>query len=161
MTHRRVVSLFAMLVGSLLLVASPSRANGFSDPGAGSYVPRVPISAFAHPAAWFDPSRLHFNSTVAFGTGYGGRGSALQTLGFIYQFRAPVTLSVNVGNTFGTDRSGQNPFFLQGLDMTWRPSRNTMFRVEMRDMRSPLQYGYGYPGMNRPSVAGDPFTSPY
>jgi hypothetical protein len=159
MIRRRAVTLLAVLVGSLLLAAPRAHANGFQDPG--GFVPRVPISAFAHPAAWFDPSRLHFNSTVAFGTGVGGRSSALQTLGFSYQFRAPVTLNVSVGNTFGTERSGQNPFFLEGLDVTWRPSRNATFRVEMRDVRSPLQYGYGVGPYGRPSVFADPFTSPY
>lgn len=157
MIGRRVVTSLAVLVGALLLASPRAQADGFQDPG--GYVPRVPISAFAHPAAWFDPSRLHFNSTVAFGTGVGGRSSALQTLGFSYQFRAPVTLNVSVGNTFGTGLAGQNPFFLEGLDVTWRPSRNTTFRVEMRDVRSPLQYGSGPFG--RSSVMGDPFTSSY
>ena len=102
--------------------------------------------------------------------------SALQVTRLAYQFRAPLAVSVSLGNTFGMDqaRSGGSPFFLEGFDLTWRPSANAIFRVEMHDVRSPLQYGfgsgygygfgngygggYGYsPGPGR----ADPFTTPY
>ncbi|MEY4071048.1 MAG: hypothetical protein RL721_1662 [Candidatus Eisenbacteria bacterium] len=158
-------SVTVCLALSLALVASAARANVLSDPSTAGFAPRVPISAFARPAAWFDPSRLKFSSTVAFGTGWGGRSSALQTLGFSYAFSAPVTMNVSIGNTFGTgfNDAGRNPFFLEGFDVTWRPSRNATFRVEMRDMRSPLQYGgTGYtPGYGYARPGFDPFSTPY
>ena len=61
-------------------------------------------------------------------------------------------MSVSIGNSFGPNAvRGTNPFFLEGFDLTWRPSANSLFRVEMHDVRSPLQldpigrYGYGDP----------------
>ncbi len=157
MTRRNVVvPVLTTLV--LLLGASHARAGLLSDPNAAGFAPRVPLSAFASPAAWFDPSRLHLMSTMSFGSGFGGQTSALSVTSLAYQFRAPVTLSVNIGNSFGLDsaRKGSS-FFLEGLDLTWRPNRNSIFRVEMRDVRSPLQYGYGARGLG----AVDPFTPAY
>src|SRR5262245_54745134 len=131
--------------------------TGFGDPAAAGFSPRVPISGFARAASWFDPSRLHLSSTVSVGSSYGVT-SALQVTRLSYQFGAPLSMSVSVGNSFGPNAvNGSNPFFLEGFDLTWRPSANAIFRIEMHDVRSPLQldpYGsrYGY---------GDPFRTPY
>lgn len=157
MTRRSAV-VSALIAFAGLLLASHADAGLLSDPNAAGFAPRVPLSAFARPAAWFDPSRLHLMSTMSVGSGLGGRTSALSLTSLSYQFRAPVTLSVNIGNTFGLDsaRKGSS-FFLEGLDLTWRPGRNSLFRVEMRDVRSPLQYGYGPRGFG----PVDPFTPSY
>ena len=51
-------------------VANP---NGFDlSSGASPFAPRVPVSEFAQPASWLDPSRLHISTTVSVGTGFGG-----------------------------------------------------------------------------------------
>ena len=162
MTPRR--ALIAVLSVVALASAAPAARAGFlSDPGAAGFTPQVPLSAFARPATWFDPSRLHLQSTVSVGSGFGGSGtSALQVTKLSYQFRAPLAVSVSLGNTFGMDqaRNGGSPFFLEGVDVTWRPSANAIFRVEMRDIRSPLQYGYG-PGYGYGYGPTSPFSTPY
>ena len=155
----------ALLTAVVVLVLSPAvshaQGGGFTDQASAGFAPRVPLSAFAIPTAWFDPSRLHLASTVSVGSGFGGGTSALQVTSLAYQFRAPFSMRVSVGNTFGLDRarSGGNPFFLEGLDLAWRPTRNSLFRIEMHDVRSPLQYGYGPWGRGYSSV--DPFTGAY
>ena len=161
----RIVPGFTVaLVALALLVAAPARAGftspqatGFSSPGAAGFTPLVPISGLARAASWFDPSRLHLSSTVSVGS-TSGMTSALQVTRLSYQFGAPLSMSVSIGNSFGPNAvRGTNPFFLEGFDLNWRPSANALFRIEMHDVRSPLQldpigHGYGY---------GDPFRSAY
>ncbi len=162
---RRLAAMPAALVLACL-AASAAAANGFTEPapawsGAHSrFSPRVPLSAFTAPASWFDPSRLHLTSTVSIGSGFDGRSSGLSVTRLSYAFRAPVTMGVSLGNTFGRDRTqGGSPFFLEGLDLSWRPNANSLFRVEFHDVRSPLQYGrWGHPW--GPAIGG-PYTSPY
>jgi len=160
----RIVPGFTVaLVALVLLVAAPARAGftspqatGFTSPGAAGFTPLVPISGLAHAASWFDMSRLHLSSTVSVGS-TSGMTSALQVTRLSYQFAAPLSMSVSIGNSFGPNAmSGTNPFFLEGFDLTWRPGGNALFRIEMHDVRSPLQLDpigrYGY---------GDPFRSAY
>lgn len=155
--HRALAAAAASLI-ALAIAAPTARAQGFMDPAAAGFAPRVPLSAFARPASWFDPSRLHLMSTVSVGGGWGSGTSALQVTKLSYQFAAPLTMSVSLGNTFGLDRArGGSPFFLEGLDVAWRPNRNSILRVELHDIRSPLQLdpwgrAYGYP---------DPLRSAY
>jgi hypothetical protein len=113
-----------------------------SNPALTGYSPAVPVSAFARAASWFDPSRLKFSTSMSFGTGYGGQSQTLQTMSFRYHFEAPVTMAVSLGNTWGTGFEGKNNFFLEGLQLTYQPTKNTVFHIDYRDMRSPLQYGY-------------------
>jgi len=163
MNPRRALIAVSCLV--VLAASAPvARAGFMSEPGAAGFTPQVPLSAFARPATWFDPSRLHLQSTVSVGTGFGGSGTnALQVTKLSYQFRAPLAVSVSLGNTFGLDkaRNGGSPFFLEGLDVTWRPSANAIFRVEMHDVRSPLQYGYPGYGYGYGMGRLDPFATPY
>jgi hypothetical protein len=150
----RLVERFTQAVVVLLLAAAPARA-GFDVPisnGFGGFG----ISGLARAASWFDPSRLHLSSTVSVGSGY-GTTSALQVTSLSYQFGRPLSMSVSIGNSFGPNagHAGTNPFFLEGFDLTWRPSGNAIFRVEMHDVRSPLQLdprGYGF---------GNPYRAPY
>ena len=146
-----------------LLAASPAHAGftspqptGFGNPVAAGFTPLVPISGLARAASWFDPSRLHLSSTVSVGSS-SGMTSALQVTRLSYQFGRPLSMSVSIGNSFGPNAvSGTNPFFLEGFNLDWRPSPNALFRVEMRNIRSPLQLdplgGYGY---------GDPYRFEY
>ena len=167
-TMRIVTAFTVALVGlTTLLAAAPARAGfdaptsngfgGFGASGSAGFTPLVPISGFARAASWFDPSRLHLASTVSVGS-YSGTTSALQVTSLSYQFGAPLSMSVSIGNSFGPNAmSGTNPFFLEGFNVTWQPNAHAMFRVEMHDVRSPLQLdpigrGYGF---------GDPLRSPY
>ena len=151
-----------------LLAAAPARAGfdvnssngfgGFGTSGSSGFQPLVPISGFARAASWFDPSRLHLSSTVSVGSWGAGTTSALQVTSLAYQFGRPLSLSVSIGNSFGPSAtSGTNPFFLEGFNLDWRPNAHASFRVEMHNVRSPLQLdpmgqGYGF---------GDPYRSAY
>lgn len=138
MVRRLAVVLFA-----LSLTAATARANTGFEPLGSSYQPRVPVSLFGGMGSWFDPSRLHMSSTVSVGSGFGEGTSALQVTRFSYQFRAPLRMNVSIGNAFGTGSSSRSSFFLEGLDLSYRPSTNSEFRVQFQNVRSPLQYGYG------------------
>jgi hypothetical protein len=133
----------------LALAASPVRAG--APGGASLFTPRVPVSAFGLARDWFDPSRLHVSTTVAVGSSWGARGtSALQTTTLSYGFKAPVAMSVSLGNAWGGNASrNSSSFYLQGFQVAYQPSPGMSFRVEYQDLRSPLQYGhdrFGAPG---------------
>jgi hypothetical protein len=152
----RKPSTFAVLALFATLVAAPVHAasTGLLSPAA-SFTPEVPVSAFAGPASWLDPSRLHFSTTVSVGSGWGSGTSALQVTRMSYQFGAPLAISVGVGNTFGgaSARPGfgggsglANSFFLEGFSIAYRPSSMFQINVQYQDIRSPLQTPYGYYG---------------
>jgi len=133
-----------MAVAALALMASAACADPLgSNPAVSgpAWTPRVPISGLAQPLVGLDMSRFHFSNTVSFGTGFGGKAAGLQTTSLSYQFSAPLSMSVSVGNAFAGPRNMSNGFFLQGLDLAYRPSANTMFAVHFQNLRSPLQYG--------------------
>ena len=130
---------FAVLLGPAALPA-----GAVSPGGASLFTPRVPVSAFGLARDWFDPSRLHVTTTLAVGSSWGSGGtSALQTTTLSYGFEAPVEMSVSLGNAWGSGASrNASSFYLQGFQVAYQPSPTTFFRVEYRDLRSPLQYGY-------------------
>jgi len=142
MTHAK--SLVPLAVAAVLCTAAPAFAQGISNSDLSGYTPQVPVSAFARPASWFDPSRLRMSTTVSVGSGFGGTTSALQVTSLNYSFGAPLAMRVSLGNTLGTNGAGGNGsnFFLEGLALDYRPSASTMFRIEYRNIRSPLQYDY-------------------
>lgn len=140
-----------LLGAALVCAAAPAAtAQSLDAPGLAGFNPQVPVSAFARPAAWFDPSRLHMSTTVSVGSGWGGTTSALQVTSFDYAFAAPLRMQVSVGNTWGTGGSenGAN-FFLEGLALDYRPSASTAIRIQYRNLRSPLQYDSFYGGYGR------------
>ena len=145
----RAIPFAAVLV--VLATADLSRAGMLgSNPavdGTG-WTPRVPISAFARPMVGLDPTRLHFSTSVSFGTGFSGKSEGLQVTSLSYQFSAPLAMSVSLGNALGSGSvRGGNSFFLEGLDLAYRPSANTLFAIHYQDLRSPLQYrAYGQGG---------------
>lgn len=143
MTRRIALCLFALTCAAL-----PASAGVSMDPMSAGFAPRVPVSLLAQPVAWFDPSRLHLSSTMTVGSGFGQGAQGLQVTSLLYQFRSPLTMRVSLGNAFGSGTADRgSSFFLEGLDLSYQPSASTMFRVQFRDVRSPLQrggYGYGY-----------------
>jgi hypothetical protein len=145
MSHRHpwIVPLFAGL--ALTAVLAPPASAGLLDSGP-VYTPRVPISALARPLGWLDPSKLHFSSVTTVGSG--GRGSngfdALQVTSLHYSFAAPLAMSVSLGNAWGPAATdGRSSFFLEGLDLQYRPSPSLQFQIQYRDVRSPLQLQRG------------------
>jgi hypothetical protein len=137
------------LAGTLLAAAvAPVSAAGLFGSSSG-FTPQVPISAFAGPASWFDPSRLHVSSMVSVGSGgFGGGANALQVTSLSYQFKAPLSMSVSLGNAWGGTQGlkGSPSFFLEGLNLQYRPNPSMQFQVQFRDIRSPLQLGSTQPG---------------
>ncbi len=132
---------FAIVLVALSLTAATARANtGFDRLGTG-FQPRVPVSLLGSMSSWFDPSRFHMSSTLSVGSGLGTGASALQVTSFAYQFRAPISMSVSVGNAFGGGSASHSGMFLEGVDVSYRPSANSLFRIQFQNVRSPLQYG--------------------
>ncbi len=133
------------LVLLLLLVAAAVPAAASSDAGFSgesfTYQPQVPVSALARPASWLDPSRMRLSTEFSFGTGFGGGSQGLQVTRLSYQLANPLHMRLSLGNQFGSaaSRAGGG-FFLEGLDLDYRPSQ--MFRIQVRyqDLRSPLQF---------------------
>ena len=137
----RLVSALALL--ALALPAAGASANTFGSGPSAGYVPRVPISALARPMAAFDRSRLHISTSVSVGSTFGGGTTGLQVTSLMYQFQAPVTMRVSLGNAWGRGIAQGSSFFLEGVDLTFRPGANTIFQFSYQDRRSPLQYQYG------------------
>jgi hypothetical protein len=139
----------AALVGAIL----PGAAHAGPFDTARGFAPIVPVSAFARPAGWLDPSRLHFSTTVSVGSTLGGGTGALQVTTLHYQFGAPVALSVSLGNAWGPGRFERNGApFLEGLDLAYRPNGNTFLRFRYQNVRSPLQLArdrWDYAGWDR------------
>jgi len=136
---------FLRLLPSVVLLAAAfppvgALANPFASGPTSAYVPRVPISALARPVSAFDPSRLRVSSLVSVGSGWGGGTQALQVTSFSYRFDAPVEMRVSLGNAWGSQVAGRSSFFLEGVDLAFRPSANTFFQIHYQDRRSPLQY---------------------
>jgi hypothetical protein len=130
-----------LVVAVLASLAGSARAQ-MSDPG--SLSPRVPVSAFARPAAWLDPSRLQISTELSFGTGFGGGpAQGLQVTRFQYRVGEPLALSVSLGNAFGAPGARGSSPFLEGLDLAYRPFNSFLIQVRYQDFRSPLQYSRG------------------
>jgi hypothetical protein len=149
MRIRALVVMVAVALAGTTLARADFSSSSFSG---SSFNPEVPVSAFARPASWFDPSRLHMNVEASFGTGFNGQASGLQVTRFSYQFGKPLAMQVSVGNAFGGGVNGNGQFFLEGFNLAYQPFRNMSITVNYQDIRSPLQlphgygYGYGYPG---------------
>jgi len=136
---RRWNRIAGMAVVSLALAAGSASAQSLTG---GGYQPLVPVSAFARPAGWLDPARLRIATSVSVGTGFSGGTSALQVTSFSYQFSKPAWLEVGLGNALGSGNPRGNGLFLESLRLGFRPSPNTIFQVQFRDVRSPLQYSH-------------------
>ncbi len=134
-----VVLVSSLATGAAVAGGDPLASSPFTSSGA--YTPAVPVSAFARPLAWFDPSRLHVSTLVSFGSGWGGGASGLQLTSLTYQIGPPLSLRVGVGNAFGGNRTlaGSRGMFLEGFELAYRPNSAFQFNVQYQDVRSPLQ----------------------
>ncbi len=137
-----VVVLAAALHLAVGVCVARAQSFGSQFPGLSTFTPKVPVSALARPMSWFDPSRLHVSTSVSVGSGFGSGTNALQLTNLSYQFGAPLWMNVSVGNAWGPDRARSNSsFFLEGLDVGYRPLPNLRVQIQYRNIRSPLQYG--------------------
>ncbi len=136
--HMRTLLLASLL--SSALVPTASAGDLFGGGGAPAYAPSVPVSALTRPAAWLDPSRLHFSTSLSVGTAF-GTTQGLQVTSLHYDFAIPLSMSVSLGNAWGPSAAGRNGSpFLEGLNLTYRPLRSLLVNVQYRDIRSPLQF---------------------
>jgi hypothetical protein len=154
----------------LLLVAAPVRAGestAFATPRpaiatTGSF--SMPRPSGLLPSSLFDPSRFSIHNAMTFGYQTGGAfhgSSGLLTSSLGYRLRPNAALRVDVGAHMNPAFGGngtQKGVFLQGAALDWRPSRNALVRFEYRDVRSPLQAGWGYGGYGG---YGDGYGAPY
>ena len=150
MNPRWIVVLASEITLLAVLFSGHAAAGAIGD--SPLFSPRVPVSAFGLARDWFDPSRLHVSSMVSVGSSsWGSRGtSALQVTTLSYSFRAPVAMSVSMGNAWGSNTSrNEQSFYLQGFSLAYQPSRTMQFQIQYQDLRSPLQRqqsGFGVPG---------------
>ena len=156
---------------ALVLVATPVRAQDaspFATPRAAeSY--STPRSFGLLPRSLFDPNRFSIHNSMTFGYTAGGAfqgTSGLLTSSLGYRLRSNAALRVDLGAHLNPAFGGQGNdkgVFLQGAALDWRPSRNSLVRFEYRDVRSPLQAGwgpYGYGGYGYGSPYGDGYAGP-
>ena len=153
---RRLQPLALAVIAALTMSAVAAHADDSSPLGSpfgtsttsstSSFSPAVPISKLANPSSFLDPTRFHMSTEISFGTGLGADGvNGLQVMRFGYQFKAPLAMQVSVGNAFGpnTLSGSNNHLFLEGLNVAYRPFQSMSINVQYRNIRSPLQYGYG------------------
>ena len=163
------------LVLAGLLAAAPVGAQDFqqtSSPVAASPawsgISSRPRPGGLLPSSLFDPSRFSISNSLVFGvstgsSAYGNGTSGLFTSSLGYRVAPNMALRLNVGAhvnpAFGSGDPSKG-VFLEGAPFDWRPSQNSLLRVEYRDVRSPLQnpWGYGYGGYNGYAPLGSGFA---
>lgn len=144
------------------LGASPSPNPAYSSLGSGP----IPRPGGLLPSSLFDPTRFSISNAMTFGytTGGGYEGSSgLFTSRLGYRVAGNAALRLDVGAHMNPAFGGgdtQKGIFLQGASFDWKPSRNSLLRFEYRDVRSPLQAGYGYGGYGY-APAGYGLASPW
>ena len=134
MRHRR-----SSLIPLLALIGTLAAAAAYAAPESGLFEPSVPVSAFSRPAFWFDPSRLQISTEIAMGSSFSGGTQGLQTTRLSYRIGQPLSMSISLGNAFGGRSSMHNGFFLEGLDLQYRPLPSMLVQFRYVDLRSPLQ----------------------
>ncbi len=163
------------LVLAALLAAAPVRAQDFTQtsspivnsPGYAG-ISSSPRPGGLLPSSLFDPSRFSISNSLVFGVSsgsraYGGGTAGLFTSSLGYRVAPNMALRVNVGAhvnpAFGSGDVSKG-VFLEGASFDWRPGKNSLLRVEYRDVRSPLQnpWGYGYGGYNGYAPLGSGFA---
>lgn len=163
------------LVLAALLAAAPVCAQDWTtasaNPSYGGISSSAPRSGGLLPTSLFDPKKFSISNSLVFGYsggsgGYGG-SAGLFTSSLGYKLNPNMALHVNVGAhmnpAFGSDQV-QKGIFLEGATFDWRPTANSLLRVEYQDVRSPLQnnwgWGYGYrPYGSTSAVASDPWRN--
>ena len=144
----RYLVMAAILAAPAFAVRPAVAADAFGSPANAPGVPfasLVPVSAFTRAASWLDPTQFHISTSVSVGSGFGGGTTGLQVTSLSYRFRAPLAMSVSVGNAFGpAAASGGSSLFLEGLDVAYRPTSSMIFELRYKDYRSPLQYGSSF-----------------
>ena len=166
-----------------LLAVSPVRAQDYA-PSASPVITSTGMTGMSAnprvggllPSKLFDPSRFSITNSVVFGyssgpTAYGGGTAGLFTSSLGYRLSPSMALHVDVGAhlnpAYGTSEMAKG-VFLEGASFDWKPGRNSLVRVEYRDLRSPLQNPWGYYGGYAPysgyaplgsGLAGDPLRN--
>lgn len=177
-SSRRAGGVSAALAIGVLAVALRAAPLSAAETAAVAAPPAVSVAAIPNAAgpgglglplfSFFDPSRLTWSQSLAFGyssgRGYGGT-SGLYTSSFGYRIADPLHLRLDVGahlSPGGLGAGQTQGVFLQGLSLDWRPSKNSVIRFEYQDYRSPLQWsGYSRFGHSGYDPYGfEPFGDP-
>ncbi len=107
---------------------------------------------------WFDPSKLKMaqSFSMSYQT-FGQNGFALgvYTNSLSYQVSEPLSLQMDVSvmhspyNSLGGDfAKSLSGVYLSRAELNYRPSENTLFQIQFRQLPGSLYYGgYGYGGM--------------
>ena len=152
-----------------LLAAAPVRAQDLTQPSASpafTGMSASPRTGGILPSSLFDPKRFSISNSLVFGvstgsSAYGNGTAGLFTSSLGYRLSPNMALHVNVGAhvnpAYGSNEMARG-VFLEGATFDWRPSTNSLLRVEYRDMRSPLQNPWGY-GNYSPSFGYSPLGS--
>lgn len=108
---------------------------------------------------WFDPSKLKMSQSFSMSyETFGNQGLALgmYTNSLSYQVSEPLSVQMDVsvmhspysslGGDFAKSLSG---IYLSRAELNYKPSDNTLFQIQFRQMPASLYYGgYGIGGMN-------------
>jgi hypothetical protein len=161
-----------------LLAAAPVRAQDLTQPSASpayTGLSSSPHTGGLLPSSLFDPTRFSISNSLVFGVSTGSGPYSNGTAGLFtsslgYRLSPNMALHVNVGAhinpAYGSNETAKG-VFLEGATFDWKPTTNSLLRVEYRDMRSPLQNPWGYGGYS-PSYgyaplgagfAGDPLRN--
>lgn len=107
---------------------------------------------------WFDPGKLKMSQSFSMSyQTFGQNGIALgvYTNSLSYQVSDPLSVQMDVSlmhspyNTFG-DKLGKSlsGIYLSRAELNYKPSENTLFQIQFRQLPASLYYGgYGYGGM--------------
>jgi hypothetical protein len=141
-TRRAMVVIAALLAlcGAGRAAADPLLGSESAAPAGTAFSPVVPVSAFARPARWFDPSRFQVSTSISVGS-YNGRTDGLQVTSLAYRLATPLAMRLSVGNAFGVSGAERGKgMFLEGFAIAYTPHPSFQIHVDYRDVRSPLQY---------------------
>ena len=106
---------------------------------------------------WFDPNKLKMSQSYSLSYqtfGQNGIALCIYTNSLSYQVSDKISLQTDVSvmhspyNTIG-DKLGKSlsGIFLSRAELNYKPSDNTLFQIQFRQLPSSLYYGgYGYPG---------------
>lgn len=137
------------------LVVWPQTEGGYTDTKVSDYLRSGDGYGLGiQPLGLFDPSRMSFShsysmSYISSGGQALAQGLFMETIR--YRLANPITLTFNLGylhQPYSTFDSGVGPSqtgeFLGGASLTWRPTDNMFFHIEVANY--PKYYGYGsYP----------------
>ena len=148
--------LVSSIVAAVLVCGSVSaqfKTRGISEPNVSESMIRSDDSGLLF--GWFDPGKLKMTQSYSLSYqtfGQNGLALGIYTNSLSYQVSDPLSLQMDVsvmhspynsfGDKFGKSLSG---IYLTKAELNYRPSDNTLFQIQFRQLPAALYYGgYGY-----------------